>query len=70
MNHDFYQNLRHGSLDHSAFNRYVKLQLEITRTSTPSLMRPPHLTTTFGSDPLVVALEGVYCILDKVAKIA
>ena len=29
---------------------------------TPSLRRPPHITTTFGSDPLVVALESLYCI--------
>ena len=26
-----------------------------------SLIRPPHLMTTFGSDPRVVALESLYC---------
>ena len=25
-------------------------------------MRPPHITTTFGPDPRVVALESLYCI--------
>ena len=27
----------------------------------PPAMRPPHITTTFGPDPKVVALESPYC---------
>ena len=45
----------------SAIPVYVYLPMQ-SRLSTPSLMRPPHLKTTFSSVPWVVALESFYCI--------